>query len=208
MNYEGFTKNLHKDATDLQLVCSTSNLYRGVMTMTEDEFLELVRKHQDRIYRHALYLLKNAEDAKDMTQETLIKAWQHRAKLRQKTVHSWLLKCVRNLCFNQLRRRKFQVHLSEEDDGDTFGMLLKTQEDKSSPSPDEIAIEQETKQLVHRAIGELPASMRSVVIMRELEEMSYKEIAAVVNQPENSVKSTVFRARKKLREILSNLMET
>lgn len=177
--------------------------------MTEDEFLELVRKHQDRIYRHALYLLKNSEDAKDMTQETFIKAWQHRTKLRQKTVHAWLLKCVRNLCFNLLKRRKFQVHLSdEEDDGDTFGMLLKTQENKSSPSPEELTIKQETKQLVHRAIGELPASMKSIVIMRELEGMSYKEIAAVVKQPENSVKSTVFRARKKLREILSNIMET
>ena len=177
--------------------------------MTEDEFLELVRKHQDRIYRHALYLLKNTEDAKDMAQETFIKAWQHRSKLRQKTVQAWLLKCVRNLCFNQLKRRKFQVHLSDEDDdGDTFGMLLKTQENKSSPSPEELTIKQETKQLVHRAIGELPASMKSIVIMRELEGMSYKEIAAVVKQPENSVKSIVFRARKKLREILTNLMET
>ncbi len=177
--------------------------------MTEDEFLELVRKHQDGIYRHALYLLKNTEDAKDMTQETFIKAWQHRKKLRQKTVHAWLLKCTRNLCFNLIKRRKFQVHLSEEDDeGDTFGMLLKTQENKSSPSPEEITIMHETKQLVHRAIGELPASMRSIVIMRELEEMSYKEIAVIVKQPENSVKSTVFRARKKLREILSGLMET
>ena len=177
--------------------------------MNEDEFLELVRKHQDRIYRHALYLLKNTEDAKDMAQETFIKAWQHRTKLRQETVQAWLLKCVRNLCFNQLKRRKFQVHLSDEDDdGDTFGMLLKTQENKSSPSPEELTIKQETKQLVHRAIGELPASMKSIVIMRELEGMSYKEIAAVVKQPENSVKSIVFRARKKLREILTNLMET
>ena len=177
--------------------------------MTEDEFLELVRKHQDRIYRYALYLLKNTEDAKDMAQETFIKAWQHRAKLRQNTVQAWLLKCVRNLCFNQLKRRKFQVHLSDEnDDGDTFGMLLKTQEDKSSPSPEEITIKQETKQIVHRAIGELPPAMRSIVIMRELEGMSYKEIAAIVKQPENSVKSIVFRARKKLREILSDHMET
>lgn len=176
--------------------------------MTEEVFLELVRKHQDRIYRHALYLLKDTEDAKDMTQETFIKAWQHRTKLRQKTVHSWLLKCVRNLCFNQLRRRKFQVHLSDDDEGDMFGTLLKTQENKSSPSPEEITIKQETKQLVHRAIGELPPSMKSIIIMRELEGMSYKEIGEVVKQPENSVKSTAFRARKKLREILTNLMET
>ncbi len=174
--------------------------------MTEDDFLILVRKHQDKVYRHALYLLKNSEDAKDMTQETFIKAWQHRTKLREKTVHSWLLKCVQNLCFNQLKRRKFQVHLSEEED-ETLEMLLHTHSQRSNPSPDEITIKQELKQLVHRAIGELPPAMRSIVIMRELEEMSYKEIAEVIKQPENSVKSTVFRARKKLREILNRLME-
>ena len=175
--------------------------------MTEDEFLELVRKHQDQIYRHALYLLKNSEDTKDMTQETFIKAWQHRTKIRQETVRSWLLKCVQNLCFNQLRRRKFRVHLSEEE-GETLEMLLHTHSHRSNPTPEETAIKQELKQLVHQAIDELPPTMRSIVIMRELEEMSYKEIAEVLKQPENTVKSTVFRARKKLREILNRLMET
>ena len=175
--------------------------------MTEDEFLELVRKHQDQIYRHAFYLLKNSEDAKDMTQETFIKAWQHRSKLRKETVHSWLLKCAQNLCFNQLKRQKFQVHLSEEN-GETFEMLLHTHSYQSNPSPEETSIKQELKQLVHRAISELPPTMRSIVIMRELEEMSYKEIAQVLKKSENTVKSTVFRARKKLREILNRLMET
>ena len=175
--------------------------------MTEDKFLELVRKNQDKIYRHAFYLLKNSEDAKDMTQETFIKAWQHRTKLREETVHSWLLKCVQNLCFNQLKRRKFQAHLSDEE-GETLEMLLHRHSHQSNPSPDEITIKQELKELVHRAIGELPPAMRSIVTMRELEEMSYKEIAEVLKQPKNSVKSTVFRARKKLREILNSLLET
>ena len=184
--------------------------------MTEDKFLELVRKNQDRIYRHAFYLLKNSEDAKDMTQETFTKAWQHRMKLREETVHSWLLKCVQNLCFNQLKRQKFQVHLtrkfqanlSEEDDGETLEMLLHKHSYRSNPTPDEITIKQELKELVHRAIEELPPETRSIVIMRELEEMSYKEIAEVLKKPENTVKSTVLRARKKLREILNRLMET
>ncbi len=175
--------------------------------MNEKEFLEIVRMHQDKVYRHAFYLLKNSEDAKDMTQETFIKAWQHRNKIRRKTAHSWLLKVAQNLCFNVLKKRKFQVHLSE-DDGVTLEDLLHAHSYKSNPSPDEIAIKQELKQLVHRAIDELPPNMRSIIVMCELEEMSYKEIAKVLNQPVNSVKSTVFRARKKLREILHRLMET
>ena len=175
--------------------------------MTEDEFLELVRKHQDQIFRRAFYLLKNSEDAKDMVQETFIKTWQHRANLREDTVHSWMLKCVQNLCFNQLKRRKFQVYLDEEENN-TLETFLYAHSDKSNPPPDEIAIKQELKQLVRQAIEELPSDMRSIVIMREFDEMSYKQIAEELKQPENSVKSTLFRARKKLREILGRLMET
>ena len=175
--------------------------------MTEDKFLELIRKHQDKIYRHAFYLLKNSEDAKDMAQETFIKAWQYRAKLREDTAHSWMLKCVQNLCFNQLKRRKFQVYLDEEE-GETLETLLYANSYKANPTPDEIAMKQERKQLVRQAIEELPPDMRTIVIMREFNEMSYKQIAEELEQPENNVKSTLFRARKKLREILNRLMET
>ena len=175
--------------------------------MTEDKFLELIRKHQDKIYRHAFYLLKNSEDAKDMAQETFIKAWEHRSKLREDTAHSWMLKCVQNLCFNQLKRRKFQVYLDEED-GESLETLLYTHSYKSNPTPDEITMKQELKQLVRQAIDELSPDMRSIVIMREFDEMSYKQIAEELNQPENSVKSLLFRARRRLREILNRLMET
>ncbi len=201
-------KNNHKkDATILKLICITIIHGAWSCEMNEEEFLELVRKHQDQVYRHTLYLLKNIEDAKDMTQETFMKAWQHRSKLRQDTVRYWLLKCARNLCFNKLKRRKFQVHLSDEDDSDSLEILLQEHSHQSNPSPEENTINLETKQLVHQAIAELPPDIQSIVIMRELEEMSYKEIAKVVKQSENTIKSTVFRARKKLREILNRLME-
>ena len=91
--------------------------------MTEDKFLELVQEHQAQIYQHTLYLLGNREDAEDITQETFIKAWEHRAKLRLKTVRSWLLKCAQNLCFNLLKRRKFQEPLTEGDETE-LEMLL------------------------------------------------------------------------------------
>lgn len=74
--------------------------------------------------------------------------------------------------------------------------------DRSNPTPDEIVIEQELKESVHCAIKKLPPDMRSVIIMRELNGMSFKEIAEVLEQPEGTVKSTAFRARKKLRELL------
>jgi RNA polymerase sigma-70 factor (ECF subfamily) len=170
--------------------------------MTEDKFLELVHEHQAQIYQHTLYLLRNREDAEDITQETFIKAWEHRSKLRLKTVRSWLLKCAQNLCFNLLKRRKFQEPLTEGDETE-LEMLLHRHTHRSNPLPDELVINQELKASVHDAINKLPPEMRSVVIMRELEGMSFKEIAEVLEQPEGTVKSTVFRARKRLRELLS-----
>ncbi len=169
--------------------------------MTEDKFLELVQEHQAQIYQHTFYLLGNREDAEDITQETFIKAWEHRNKLRLKTVRSWLLKCAQNLCFNLLKRRKFQEPLIEGDETE-LERLLHRHTHWSNPTPDEIVIKRELKASVHCAINKLPTEMRSMIIMRELEGMSFKEIAEVLEQPEGTVKSTVFRARKKLRELL------
>ena len=173
--------------------------------MTEDKFLELVHEHKTQIYQHTLYLLKNREDAEDITQETFIKAWEHRSKLRLKTARSWMLKCAQNLCFNLLKRHKFQVHLTERDDTDIeteLETLMNAHSDRSNPTPDEIVIQQELKDSVHCAIKKLPPDMRTVIIMRELNGMSFKEIAEVLEQPEGTVKSLAFRARKKLRELL------
>lgn len=169
--------------------------------MTEEEFLGLVEKYKARIYQHALYLLGNQEDAEDITQETFIKAWKHRAKLRTKTVRAWLLKCTQNLCFNLLKRHKFQVSLTEGDDAE-LEALMHTYTHHSNPSPDEIVVTQELKELVRCAISKLPPDMRVVIIMRELDGMGFKEIAKITKQPEGTVKSTAFRARKKLRELL------
>ena len=169
--------------------------------MKENEFLELVNKYKAQIYHHTLYLLGNREDAEDITQETFIKAWEHRAELRPQTIRPWLLKCAQNLCFNLLKRHKFQEPLTEGDETE-LEMLLHKHTHLSNPSPDEIIIKRELKEFVQCAISKLPPDMRVVIIMRELDGMSFKEIATVTKQPEGTVRSTACRARKKLRELL------
>ena len=83
--------------------------------MPEEVFLDLVKQYQAQIYQHALYLLNSPDDAKDVTQETFIKAWNSNTELRLETVQSWLLKCANNLCIDLLRRRRFQVPLTMGD---------------------------------------------------------------------------------------------
>ncbi len=174
--------------------------------MLEDEFLSLFNKHHKQVYRHAFYLLKNTESAEDMTQETFIKAWQLKNELRQSTVHSWLLKCVQNLCFNELKRRKHQVYPSDEFT-DIVDNLHHSESVQHVQSPEKIVCNDETKRLVHQAIGKLPPRLRLIVVMRELDDMSYSDISEVIGIPEGTVKSTLYRARKKLRKILSIMLE-
>ncbi|MCZ6675659.1 MAG: sigma-70 family RNA polymerase sigma factor [Candidatus Poribacteria bacterium] len=178
--------------------------------MSEDVFLELVQQHQAQIYRHALYLLNDQDDASDVTQETLIKAWQNTAELRSETIRSWLLKCANNLCIDLLRRRRFQVPLAKADD-EALETLIHYQKENtpfqpSNPSPEDLSVSQERQELVQQAIARLSPNFRAVVIMREIEGMPFEEIAETLNQPVGTVKSNAFRARRKLREILGSLL--
>lgn len=178
--------------------------------MPEEVFLDLVKQYQAQIYQHALYLLNNPDDAKDVTQETFIKAWNSNAELRLETVQSWLLKCANNLCIDLLRRRRFQVPLTTGNTEEIETLVHHQHEDmasdSSNPSPEELYIRQERQQLIRQAIAQLPVHFRTVVIMREINELSFEEIAETLKQPVGTVKSNMFRAKKKLRDILGNLM--
>jgi RNA polymerase sigma-70 factor (ECF subfamily) len=81
-----------------------------------------------------------------------------------------------------------------------------TASESSNPSPEELYIRQERQQLVRQAIAQLPLHFRTVVVMREIEELSFEVIAETLNQPVGTVKSNMFRAKKRLREILGSLM--
>ncbi len=179
--------------------------------MSEDVFLELVQQHQVCIYQHALYLLSNQEDAKDVTQETFIKAWKHADNLRPETIRSWLLKCANNLSIDLLRRRKFQMPLAKADEEEIETLIHYQKENApflftQCPSPEELCMKRERQQLVQQAIAQLPLHFRTVVMMREIEGLSFEEIAEALNQPVGTVKSNAFRARKKLREMLGGLL--
>ena len=178
--------------------------------MPEEVFLDLVKQYQAQIYQHALYLLNNPDDAKDVTQETFIKAWNSNAELRLETVQSWLLKCANNLCVDLLRRRRFQVPLTMGDTEEIETLVHHQHEgtasESSNLSPEELYIRQERQRLVQQAIAQLPLHFRTVVVMREIEGLSFEAIAETLNQPVGTVKSNMFRAKKRLRDILGNLV--
>jgi RNA polymerase sigma-70 factor (ECF subfamily) len=176
----------------------------------EAMFLDLVKQYQTLIYQHAFYLLNDPDDAKDVTQETFIKAWRNVDDLRLETVQSWLLKCANNQCIDLLRRRRFQAPLAKGDDAE-FETLLYHKLDAapsglSEASPEDLCVKQELQRLVQQAIAQLPLHFRTALVMREIEGLSFEEIAGVLRQPVGTVKSNVFRARQKLRDTLKKLL--
>ncbi|HIE25985.1 TPA: sigma-70 family RNA polymerase sigma factor [Candidatus Poribacteria bacterium] len=159
--------------------------------------------------KFASYMLNDEEEAKDVTQEAFLKAWQVFEDIRRETAKAWLLKTATNLCIDRLRRRKFQSAWDEYNDeysglkigNKMFGTIDQT------PDPLEQCLNQETRELVQKAIAQLPPAYRTAVVLRDLEELSYEEIAVMLNQPIGTVKSNVFRGRRMLKKILRPMFE-
>jgi RNA polymerase sigma-70 factor (ECF subfamily) len=153
-------------------------------------FVELVRRHERRVYNLAYRMLGRAEDARDATQEAFLSAFRHLAGFRgEATFGTWIHRITVNLCYDSLRRRREVVSI----DGD---------EPQGTPTPDH-AEAAATVADVQRALLEIPADYRAVVIMHELQDMPVEEVAAVLGVPVGTVKSRLHRGRAALGRALS-----
>ena len=154
-------------------------------------FTECVLPFLDAAHNLARYLLRDAHQAEDAVQEAFLKAIRHFHSLRAADGRAWLLSIVRNTCFTQLRRRRSggdQVEFDEKMhslEGETSG--------PEAAFANTIAAES-----VHEGLNQLPAEFREVLVLRELEGLSYKEIAQVAGVPIGTVMSRLARGRKQL----------
>lgn len=164
----------------------------------ERDFVVLMQQNQERVYRMAFHLLGDAEEAKDATQETFIKAWKNSGMMRCETSQAWLLKVAVNLCLDWLRRRKFRGEDRDE-----------SQDELPDPSlnPLEECLDDEIQTTVREAILKLKPKYRAVIILRYLEGISYQEIAEMLDMRVSKVKSDIFRGRRELKEILRPFFE-
>lgn len=169
-------------------------------------FEVLVEKYKQRAYYTALGLTGSHDEALDLSQEAFIRAYRAIAKFQ---VHrggffTWYYQILRNLCFNFLRDRAKRARSFSEMEASTNA--LQNIADESS-NPAVIAERNEIKDAVWRAINSLPADDREIIVLRDFQEMSYKEIAAVLDCPLGTVMSRLFNARKQLREQLEGYLE-
>ncbi len=161
-------------------------------------------EYLDGLYSYALILTRNHADAEDLVQETYVRALQAMGRLRVgSNMKGWLFTILRNIRFNQLRKWRNGPQMIDIEIGDgVSGSIV----EPSKNSHDLYVNKMETEQ-VRAAIQELPIPFREIILLREYEELSYQEIAGVLDCPVGTVMSRLGRARAKLRELLSETLE-
>ena len=154
-------------------------------------FEEAVMPHLDAAYNLARWLTRNEDDAQDMVQEAYLRALRFFGGFHGTDARAWLLTIVRNTCYTWLKRSR-----STEFSGDFDEAVLTKESD--APDPEASHVLKVQAQIINQAIEKLPLEFREVVILRELEELSYKEIAEITAIPIGTVMSRLSRARKRL----------
>jgi RNA polymerase sigma factor (sigma-70 family) len=163
--------------------------------MPHGRFEEVVLPHLDAAFNYARWLTKNEADAEDVVQDAYVRALRFFSSLRAEDARAWLLTIVRNTWYGRFRRRDGADH------GTGFDEMSDEPPD-SSLDPEALLMQQRTVDTVRAAIEQLPAGFREVIVLRELEGLSYKEIAAVIGVPMGTVMSRLARARERLLIIL------
>jgi len=166
--------------------------------MKSEFFDATVSRYSRRIFTYASYLLGNAGDAEDIAQEVLIKLWNRGGKIDEDRIGAWLLTVTRNACTDVLRRR----HRSAEVISIRHETGLPTDHPSSEPNPERMAAGSQLGRRILRALNGLSEPSRSVVILREIQGLSYQEISEVTDVPINTVRVTLHRARRRLRVAL------
>jgi len=165
--------------------------------MPRPEFEQAVVPHLDAAFNYARWLTRNDAEAEDVVQDALVRALRFFSSLRNDDARAWLLAIVRNSWYTRLSRAgtagaSDDAIVSELPDG--------------APGPEALALQRQTADRVQAAIHSLPPDFREVIVLREIEGLSYKEIAAVVGVPAGTVMSRLSRARERLLAILEPLV--
>lgn len=177
---------------------SEKKIIEKVLGGDANAFEELVLKYEKTVYNLALRMVGDRDDAFDMTQEAFIKAYGSLSSFRGDSKFSvWIYRIATNVCLDFLRSksRKQQVSLTVSDDDDEDAQL-----DIPDPKadPEQQLMQKMSMQSVEEGLKTLPDKQRQILVMRELGGMSYAEIGKALSLEEGTVKSRIFRARKRL----------
>jgi len=167
-------------------------------------FEKLVEKHQALVAGTVARMLGSNSDVEDIAQQVFIRVWKSaRRYVPRAKFTTWLLKITRNLVFNELRRTKRRAQIPLQPEGSGEEPTLK---DDTNLAPDASLLETELQRTIEEAILQLPEAQRMALVLRRYEQLSYEQIAEVLDLSVPAVKSVLFRARSELRSRLSKYL--
>lgn len=168
-------------------------------------FEELVARHRDKIYARAFSMLRNEEDAVDLSQEAWVKGWQRLHQFQgDSSFATWMTRIVINLCLDQLRKQKrVKSESIDKMDEETGG--VERQMPVINPNPTEGLERTELRQRIDKALAQLSYEHRTVLILHEFEELEYKLIAKKMGCSIGTVMSRLFYARRRMAALLAGL---
>jgi len=186
-----------EDAEDVRLM-------RLVGRGDTNAFEALIERHQGLVAGTVARMLGSNSDVEDIAQQVFIRVWKSaRRYVPRAKFTTWLLKITRNLVFNELRRTKRHVHVPLQSEPAVEDPPVK---DETNLAPDASLLEVELQRTIEEAILQLPETQRLAVVLRRYEQLSYEQIAEVLNLSVPAVKSVLFRARTELRSRLSKYL--
>ncbi len=177
----------------------------------EDAFEILFRRYEKPIFSFIYRILMNVVDAEDICQETFLRLVKMKDNYQQSgNLKTWIFRIALNLCRDRLRRKKIRIHRSIDEPSLTQnGNIIDFKSTLSDPDSDQSDCleKDEMKVMIQQAFAKLPEKQRTVVILKEYQEMKLSEISNIIKKPIGTVKSLNNRGRQKLKKILANYID-
>jgi RNA polymerase sigma-70 factor (ECF subfamily) len=188
----------------MDLLLPSEDLMARIAEGDEDAFEILVNRYQTSVLNLIYRFIGDRTQAKDLAQEVFIRVWQAAGSYQPKAKFTtWLYQITANLCFNELkssRRKKwFSFHQSDEHSRNTIEETLSD----SAPSAEDLLLEKERSRQISEAIQSLPANQRMALVLRRYDNLSYQEIAKILNCSVSAVESLLIRAKRNLQKKLA-----
>jgi len=201
---------MQTEATPAQADVSELDLVRQCQAGQTEAFDELVTRYRTRIFAMIYNMVHNEQDAWDLAQESFVKAWRSIKRFRgRSSFYTWIYRIVMNVTIDWLRKKQIKGAGAEFDDSIQLKEIDPASKTvpKADPLPHTRMERSEIRARIDRAIQQLSPDHRAVILMKEIEEMQYHEIAEALDCSIGTVMSRLFYARKKLQTLLKDLYE-
>jgi len=203
---------------DMEAVLKRADLIEEDIDIVEEcklgdrnAFRKLVKKHQGRVYSIAFRMLQNQEEAKDATQDVFFAVYRSIKRFRgDSKLSTWIYRIVVNSCINKLKSKK-RAKISDLGENNDLNNIRESETSANAPyskvlHPGEALERKNLSQAIEKEILKLPQENRVIVIMRDIEGLSYEEIGNILNLPDGTVKSRLHRGRLELKKKLKKIL--